>query len=503
MKRSLLSTAFLGSIALLTPLPATAQVGRLAHDINYNVEASATVADGDYAPFWLTEGRHGLSSTKTSSGYLRAGLSRSVAADSARHWRIGYGVDVAVPVRYTSSFVLQQLYADFRWDALGLSVGSRERDAELKNPRLSSGGMTFSANARPVPQVRIGLPDFWNIPGTHDWLAIKGHIAYGIFTDGGWQEDYIPAGQLRTKNVRYHSKAGFLRIGNEEKFPLTFTGGLEMYAQFGGEAWNVGTRLDDPTMDGSHVEMGNGIKDYWNAFIPGGSDATDGAFKNSEGNQVGSWHFSLKWQGQGWSLRGYAEHYFEDHSQMFVQYGWKDMLWGIEAELPKNPFVSGIVYEYLHTTDQSGPVYHDATDALPIQISGIDKYYNHNIYGGWQHWGQAMGNPLLLSPIYNADHTLTFYHSRILAHHVGIEGQPLPELGYRLLFTHLKSLGTYDQPNATGNPQFANYFMLEANYAPRNFHGISFSAAFATNGGNLIGQSTGGMLTVRKVGLLR
>lgn len=36
----------------------------------------------------------------------------------------------------------------------------------------------------------------------------------------------------------YHSKAGFLRIGNENAFcPLSIEMGLEMVAQFGGNAY--------------------------------------------------------------------------------------------------------------------------------------------------------------------------------------------------------------------------------------------------------------------------
>ena len=478
-----------------------AQVGRLTHDVGYSVEMSGTASSGDYAPFWLTANRYGLSSVENNSGYVRAGIFRQTEADSLRNWRIGYGADIAVPANYTSNFVIQQLYADFQFKALRLSIGSKERAEELKNAALSSGGMTYSTNARPIPQVRLELPDFWNIPKTGGWLAIKGHVAYGMYTDNSWQRDFHGEGGNYSANSLFHSKAGFLRIGNTDKFPLTFTGGLEMYAQFGGEAWNVLARGDDPNFDNSHVEMGSGIKDFWNVFVPGGSDATDGNYTNSEGNLLGSWHFCLNWQGKGWALKAYAEHYFEDHSQMFLEYGWKDMLWGVEATLPDNPFVTTVLYEHLRTTDQTGGVYHDATDILPVQISGLDNYYNHNIYGAWQHWGQAIGNPLLVSPVYNEDGTIGFLHNRITAHHFGIAGQPLPELGYRLLFTHIRSLGTYTR--ALTNPAYGNYFMLEANYAPRNFYGISFSGAFGTNGGDLLGSSTGGMLTIRKTGVFK
>lgn len=488
-----------GLLAALLALPAAAQVGRLGHDVTYSVEMSGTASGGDFAPFWLTANRYGLSSVENNAGYLRGSISRSAEADSLRKWRIGYGIDLAVPAGYTSNFVIQQLYADVQLKALRLSVGAKERPEALKNAALSSGGLTYSTNARPIPQVRLELPQFWNIPGTHNWLAIKGHVAYGLYTDNAWQRNTHPEGGIYSANSLYHSKAGFLRVGNTQRFPLTFTGGLEMAAQFGGEAWNVAKRDDDPDFDNSHVYVGHSLKSFWNAFIPGGSDASDGNYLNSEGNQLGSWHFQLAWQGKGWSLKAYAEHFFEDHSQMFLEYGWKDMLWGVEATLPRNPFVTTVLYEHLRTTDQTGGLYHDATDALPVQISGVDNYYNHSIYGAWQHWGQAIGNPLLVSPVYNADGGITFRHNRVTAHHFGLAGRPLPTLGYRLLFSHVRSLGTYTVP--TTDPVFGNFFMIEADYAPRNFFGLSFSAALAGNGGDLLGSGTGGMISVRKTGL--
>lgn len=60
--------------------------------------------------------------------------------------------------------------------------------------------------------------------------------------------------------------------------------------------------------------------------------------------------------------------------------------------------VTTLVYEFLRTTDQSGAIYHDHTEAIPDQISARDNYYNHGLYTGWQHWGQAIGNPLFTSP---------------------------------------------------------------------------------------------------------
>lgn len=469
-----------------------------SRNITIGAEAGAAASSGDDTPLWLTANRYGLSGMKGKYGYLRASASHDAAADSARNWRIGWGVDLAGGYDMEGDFVVQQLYADFDWQSLRLSVGSKERPSELKNAALSSGGMTESMNARPVPQVRLSLPDFWNIPGTHGWLALKGHIAYGKFTDGGWQESFVAKGQTRSDGVLYHSKAGFLRIGNKDKFPLTFTGGLEMAAQFGGEAWNTLYRDDDQSYDPSHVKMSNGLKAFWNAFVPGGSDQSDGDFANTEGNQLGSWHFSLDFHGKGWGLRAYAEHFFEDHSQMFFEYGWKDMLIGTELTLPRNPFISTVLYEHIRTTDQSGSMYHDQTASLPYQVSGNDNYYNHAIYASWQHWGQLIGNPLLTSPGFNDNGSLRIYDNRIKANHFGVCGQPTSEIDWRLLMTHVRSLGTYELPSL--NPKHANYFLFEAGYAPRWAKGFSLRAAVATNGGSIIDKSNGGLLTLRWTG---
>lgn len=479
-----------------------AQFSRLGGDIQYRGQAMGTFSDGDYSPFWFSNNKYGLSTVDNNSGLLRLGVFRETEADNLRNWRVGYGADLAVPIGMESHFVLQQLYADLQWKALRLSVGQKERPLELKNQVLSSGAATTGINARPLPQIRLELPTFWAIPRTGNWLALKGHIAYGWYTDNAWQREFT-AGKnmyIYSANSLYHSKAGFLRVGNTEKFPLTFTGGFEMSCQFGGEAWNLQDRLDHQGPFDPHQKMGNGLKDYWNAFIPGGDDANDGDYQNFAGNQLGSWHVRLDYCGKNWSAALYGEHFFEDESQLFWQYDWKDMLLGAELNLPANPFVSTVVYEYLHTTHQSGSVYHDSTDALPFQISAIDEYYNHHVYGAWQHAGFVMGNPLIISPIYNSNHRIMCYYNRLTAHHFGISGQPLHDLGYRVLFTHERTLGTY--PNPLPNPLYGNFLLVEATYSPRALEGLSFTASYGQNGGQLLGQSKGGMLTVAYSGWL-
>ncbi|MGN0086333.1 MAG: capsule assembly Wzi family protein [Alloprevotella sp.] len=469
----------------------------------YKAEAQVTAcSDGD-APLWLNANRHGLSSTDDQNGYFRVALSRPAQADTASKWRLGYGLDLAAAYNYSSTFVVQQLYADFEYRIMRLSVGAKEQPAAFRNAGLSSGALTLGTNARPVPQVRFELPEYWNISGKADLVAIKGHFGYGMMTDGGFQQDYVPVGGRYVRHALLHTKAGYLRLGNEKKFPLTFEGGLEMACEFGGTIYNgrgwEGT-LSEP------LKMGTAPKDFINAIFGTGSDATDGTtYANAAGNTVGSWLFALKYKGKGWSARIYYDHFFEDHSQMFLQYGWRDGLLGAEITLPANPVLSCLVYESLRTDYQSGPLYHDYTEAIPDQISGIDNYYNHNLYQGWQHWGQAIGNPLFTSPLYNHNGSLEFLNNRFRAHHVGLSGDPLPGLHYRVLASFSKSWGTYAQPYP--EVRRTTSLLVEAAYQFRkagslDLRGWSVKGAFGLDRGRLLGDNTGFQLTIAKSGLL-
>lgn len=485
----------------LASLQAQAQTSRLWENLRYKAEISVQAGKGDFTPFWQMSNRYGLAHPDNNSGYLRATLSRDTQHDSVRNWRIGYGADLVVPIRYSSHFVVQQLYGEVQYWALRLSVGQKERPLELKNNTLSSGGWTMGINARPLAQIRLEFPDYYVIKKTHNWLALKGHLAYGWYTDNRWQRDFNagrPTTTYTTGSI-YHSKAGFLRIGNLAKFPLTLTGGIEMVCQFGGTLHHS-TYVDAKGNAMPTFPVGSGIKDYLQAFFPSGTDeAIDGTNPNATGNHVGSWHARLDYHGKRWGASVYAEHFFEDHSQLGWDFAWKDMLYGIELNLPSNPFLSTLVYEHIRSTDQSGPVFRSVgSPALPQAIGGVDDYYNHGIYGAYQHAGHVMGSPLVLSPIYNHDNRIYCYDNRLQVHHVGLQGHPSQQLSYRLLYTHTKSLGTYKMPRT--NPLTNHYLLVEGSYHPHKVQGLEVKFSYALDRGTLHGDNQGGMLTLSYTG---
>jgi len=482
--------------------------------LTYRLESQCSFSKGR-TPLWLNANKHGLSSLERQNGYLRAAVLRPLQSDSARRWGIGYGVDMAGAINHTSDIIVQQAYFELRWLHGVLSVGSKERSPELKNGRLSSGSQTLGINARPVPQVRLGLDDYWVPSFANGWVRLKGHIAYGRMTDDSWQHEFTARKSKYADDVLYHSKAGYIKIGNEDRFlPWSLELGLEMAATFGGTAYR---RLSDGTM--MPLKGDRGLKGFWHAFVPGGADAGETLYTNISGNQVGSWLLRVNYDTERWKMSVYADKYFEDHSAMFLLdydgYGsgdkWqekqkrkflvydpKDMMLGLELNLKDGTWLRDVVLEYIYTKYQSGPVYHDHTPNVPDHVAGIDNYYNHYIYTGWQHWGQVIGNPLYRSPIYNTDGTIEVDDSRFMAFHLGVDGELSDRLAYRVLASWQEGLGTYAKPYTRKHHNTS--FLAEATCLIGDTWRVR--GAFGMDFGHILGSNAGFQLTVSKSGLL-
>ena len=390
-----------------------------------------------------------------------------------------------------------------------LTIGQKQQPMQLKNNELSSGSQTFGINGRPYPEVRIALPDYWNIPGTKGFLGFKGHFAYGLFTDNNFQKDFVHGRSHYDQNVLMHTKAGYLRFGKKEK-PFNVEAGLEMATQFGGTHYEyIGNGYEQ-------TKCNHNLKAFWHAIVGGGSDAHDGDVKNNEGNILGSWVLRLNYETKAARYGLYADHFFEDHSAMFhinydgyayengqmkkkdhrfIVYPLKDIMLGADVHLNHFKWVSDAVLEYVYTRYQSGPVYSDRHPYVTTQLAGVDNYYNNSLKPGWQHWGQTLGNPLYRSPIYNENENLIFQCNRFTAWHIGIAGQPTRNLHYRLRASWQEGLGTYDIPYP--DPKRNVSVGIETDYnADQLLQGLSIRTSFGFDRGELLGNNTGGMLTL-------
>ena len=495
---------FLSLFLLFCFMPLMSQ--KMSDGISSMYEMQVSGSDG-CTPLWLNANKYGLSSLEAFNGYVRGGLERPLVVDQGKKWGIGYGLDLVAPLHYTSDFVIQQCYVEIRYKHAVLTVGQKEQPMQLKNLELSSGSQTLGINARPIPEVRLSFPEYWSVPGLNNWLAIKGHFSYGWMTDGHFQKDWRGGKSGYCRDVLYHSKSGYMRIGpGNESFPFSLELGLEMGCEFGGKLYVPIYGL---------VEASSDFSAYIDAFIAGGDDEVNMVNTNVAGDQLGSWVARLNYETHRIGVSLYADHFFEDHSGMFfldydgygsgkdwdtwetnryLLYPLKDIMLGAEIRLNEFRLIDGIVVEYLNTRYQSGPINHDHDRTHSDHLGGIDDYYNHGLYPGWIHWGQVMGNPLYRSPIYNTDGSLKIKDNRFYAWHFGMSGNLLNNLRYRVLCSWQKGFGTYSSPYLYPKENLS--MMGEMTYSFHDHYSIRVAAGF--DRGELLGNNLGVQLTFNK-----
>ena len=468
-------------------------------------EVAGLTGSGDFAPFWHTSNRQGLPSVECSNGYTHLATVGNMQPNGV--FCVDYGIDLGVGAGLENNMFLHQLYVDVDYKWLGISLGMKERWGD-KNHYLSSGALTWSGNSKPIPEIRAGIPDYIPISFLNNWISIKGQLGYGRLTDDKWRTKHSSGSYV--DGVLFHSKSLFLRFGDEERFPLQASLGLEMNNLFGG------TRH----IDGKESPMPSDFDAYWIVLFPFHKIEEQG----NDGNSVGSWHLNFDYYSD-WHISAYYEHYYEDHSSMlgveykyntegeknFISFGlrrnWFDGLFGIELNAPNDLlYFRSVVLEFLNTRWQCGPICHSAacnTDGMYVieEVDGRDGMYNHNIYDSYTHHGYAIGNPVLISPVYNNVGN-RFRSNRVRMFHLGVDGSITNQIDYRLLATTTQHWGRYGAP--LKEVERISSVMLECSYRMGNSYDWKFSLSGAidfdsgSGGEYLLGNNLGVMLTVRR-----
>ncbi len=455
---------------------------------------------GDFTAYYITANRHGALSTDVNSFGIRAAVQGTTTLDD---WHFSYGVDLIGQTDVYTPFFIQQLYGRAQWHNLFVELGSREYPSALRNQQLSSGSLIWSGNSHPIPQLRLGTDGFVTIPGTSGWLQAMFDFDYGLFTDNHFLKqrynEYNPDGKLEgaaqsflTTGAWHHQKRLFLRSNPNRMFVGTL--GLEHAVQFGGTTTNYINNTIMGTLE-QHVSFGDAMK----VLIPSGgdSDAAVGDQNFIYGNHLGNVSLMLDWNIDRQNrLSLYGENMFEDGSGFCKRNGW-DGLWGIEYRSFYFKYITGIVLEYLQTTDQSGAIHwapQDHRGEVGGEARGADEYYNNYFYCGYAHYGQSMGSPMLKSPIYNRDSYLRFTDNRIQAWHMGIEGTVFENpaidnahkahVGYRFLMSYRNAYGTMSIPSSHIRHDLS--FLTELSFAIDDW---SITAAYAQDRGSLMGDN--------------
>lgn len=452
----------------------------------YYIETGATLSAGTHTPFWLFSNQYGLIKPSKNNEWIRLGLKTSLS--DIKKIDFDYGFEITDRYNLRNELYLNQAYVRQKLFFVNIQVGAIEEKFGNQDSSLSSGGLLWSGNARPIPKVSIIVPDYTPVPLTHGFLEFKGGISHGWFGDSQFM-----------KNSWLHHKYIYLQFGG--RLPVHMSYGFHHFAQWGGESTDPGIG-----------KMPNSFGDFFKVFFAkeGGTDANLSDQLNVLGNHLGSNNFRLDVLLSKIKIGVYWQTIFEDSSGMKFQ-NIHDGLFGIYLlTKEKDRLINGFVYEFINTSDQSGPgviyylfngIYYSYPVPGSIQVysGGNDNYFNHGLYqAGWTYKGMTIGTPLITSPaIYSGAHPEANYimNNRIIGHHFGLEGM-YKDFSYKFLFTYYLNYGTMLFPLETKEAQYS--LLLQSQIKRLLPWGVRLGVSIGFDHGMFYGNNAGLKITLHK-----
>ena len=450
------------------------------------VETFGSASSGKYSPFWIVSNKYGVVPLQAGNAYLRTGIFHDHPFQNGII--LSAGADLLAATPRTGNVYVQQLFATIQYRFLNLTIGSKENYTSLWDKALSSGDMVLSPNARPIPEINLSVPHFTAVPFTKGHLQFRGNIEEGRSFDSRYLQSFTNGQTVYVKNVLWHHKSLHIRLLDpDEKFPLTAIAGMRHDAQWGGTS-------TDPEIGKQPMT----IKDYLRVFLgkAGDSEAQIIDQNNVLGNHYGSYDIRFGYLSHFFDVYLYMQHFFDDTSGMEL-YNLPDGLYGIQVDIPAFSILNKIVFEYLETRFQSGPVHYILFDhsKYPGYGGGYDNYYNNDEYvTGVSYFNRGLGSPLLISPEYNGKGSLGFKNNRVRAFHIGFQGYLSKQISYRFLATSSEGWGNMYAPYLKKE----NNIMCSAkvSYCHPRLENWLFTGEVAADFGATYGNNTGVSLSV-------
>lgn len=224
--------------------------------------------------------------------------------------KIDYSYNLSPLLRYDGlgRSYMHQWYAELKFHLIHFTAGAKEEFFGNQDSILSSGNIIWSKNARPMPKLTLGVPNYTPVPFTWEYLEFKGGMSHGWFDDNEYN-----------KNVWMHHKYFYLRLGG--KLPVHVSYGLHHFAQWGGTNY-------DP-----YGELPQDWKAFKSIVRGGGGYTPDpnipwAEWANRVGNHLGSRNFGAEVDFSKTKVSLYWQNIFEDGSGQAYR-NIKDGLFGI------------------------------------------------------------------------------------------------------------------------------------------------------------------------------
>lgn len=493
-----LLTALLCSIVTLHSTAQDTTDSDTAGRFHYEAAALAIGTANGQVPFWMRTNQYGNIPEHGLSAGLEVAVARGYKQEgvlSAKpDW--GIGLEGRANIGRRTNFRFIEAYAKVRWSLFQLKAGRSRELMGMADPDLSSGNFSISGNALGIPKVELSIPDYWNLPYTGGWVAVKGSFAYGLPGQAAVNQDIAAQEKVTTL---YHQKSLYIRLGREQS-RLQLSGGINHQVMWGGEKQIFG---DYYTLSGAKTVLYATIgKAYGNDSIP----------RSKIGNHIGSIDQALSLSFKGTTLRLYHQFFYEVGGLYHLN-NIKDGLWGVVLQNnSEERYTWGwqkLLLEFLYTKSQGGEL-----DAK-VTPSGDEDYYNNYLYvKGWTYQEENLGNNFLTNKKYQRSELPQQPHeyignNRVLLLHLGaLLNYKVWDIRTRLSYS--ANYGTYatspvgistggkrqvfDPPYFRKTDQFSG--SLEASRPLKKGYSIGF--VLAADYGDLLYRSVGGSVRLSK-----
>lgn len=462
---------------------ANAQDSTLSYSTSISLAASTA-----QTPFWLRANQNGVVPRNGTFALGQFGLYQNYNKNNPRIFQWSAGAEIIATYGKPgygkrADYFFTDLYAAGKIGPVEILVGQKKQVTGLMDTTLTSGSLSFSGNARPIPGFQISLPAFYPFAFTNYFIAVK--ASYG---DGKLGAGNISFGSvLSVPSTYFHQKSIYFRFGKPTDRIKLFAG-INHQARWGGESQI------------SPVSQLNTLNAYW--YVISGKTFD----YRKIGTHFGTIDIAGEWAGRAWTYFLYRQNIYETGS-LFKVTNFADGLNGIRIKrnrlLHKDQThfaVNSFLFEVIGTKNQTNNA---PLSGLVIFEKG--DYYNSYIYSqGLSYKGGEIGTPLNPNQDFTdkalpGNGTKFTNNNRIWAFHSGVKAS---WLNTDLLFrgTYSRNFGTYINPFDSIVQQFS--VQLSASKKIKFLKNSSFIASFYSDIGTLYPNSTGLLLGIKKSGLI-
>lgn len=372
------------SILLLIPTILFAQNGK--NKMHYRFEIGTYISIDGKLPFWQANNQWGAVPEMSNTLVVKQRIQKDYDSTS-KFFKFGYGGEVMSVLGQQAKVILPEYYINSRLGKFEICAGRKREIIGAVDSTLSSGSISWSSNAIPIPKVQIGLPNYTKF--IFKWLSIKGLYGHGWFGNQEYVKDYY-----------LHQKTFFARLGKPSS-KIKLHGGVVHNVQWGGVPKFDLPEEDDRLYNGKYPAD---LYTYANVVIPfkklwNSKDSTYNKFetKNRFGNHVGSVDIAGEIDFKDSKILIYKQFIYETGSLVSLT-NTDDGLYGISVASKKNGVFRRLVLEYLFTKNQG--TYQSAIARLlnvkDRQNGNNSFYFNHaQYYDGWSYNKRTIGTPFL------------------------------------------------------------------------------------------------------------